>query len=217
MWVLLLLPLLSLSLSIAARDLISRMLNPNPLTRYTIDDILAHPWMSCGGSGSGTKTVPNSKHSSRRRNGVCYKSAESIRQALMKLNQCDCSCHEADAARNTRNSAYSRHCVDCDDFQSNDPEIMLRRQVRLSRNSSISSGYGSEQCLQTLPSPDKNNMLKFDRILGHRSSAPRKSSASTISTNAGFRKASGYQRCSVPTRTRGVLREYEDEDDIVFV
>lgn len=155
------------------------------------------------------------KHT-RRRNGVCYESADSIRYALLSFNQCSCSCHKEEASNSTsRDSVVSRHCVDCDDIRANDPVIMMRRQEMLSRNNStVSSGYGSEHGgSQYLPtsSPD-DNLLGFDLypILGRRSSVPRKSSASSACT---IRARSSHQRCSVP-----VLREYaSDEDEIVFV
>lgn len=149
----------------------------------------------------------------KRRNGVSYESADSIRYSLLTLNQCSCSCHNEDASNSTtRDSVISRHCVDCDDVRANDPAIMMRRQEMLCRNnSSVSSGYGSEHGgSQYLPtSPPDDNFLGFNLnpILGHRSSVPRKSSTGTI------RARSSHQRCSVP-----VLREYaSDDDEIVFV
>lgn len=201
-----------LSSCAAVRDLISRMLNPDALTRYTMQDILHHPWLA-----TAIQRSPQVDKHVKRRRGVCYKSSDTIRYALLKMNCCDCSCHKSGDSSNTRDSVVSRHCTDCSDVLANDPLVMQRRKVRLSRNSSISSGYGSEigsQYLQT-PSPDEPQVLGLDfyPILGRRSSVPRKSSASSAST---VHAKSSFQRCSVPTRP---TREYAtgEDEDIVFV
>lgn len=209
------------SLCAAARDLISRMITVDQETRYTMKEVLLHPWVSANTTRKNSSTL-SSKFSTRR-NGVCYQSADAIRYALLKLNQCDCGCHKSDSTTsindnhdsshdNSRDSVVSRHCLDCDDIQANDPDAMLRRQVRLSRNSSRSSGYGSEAGSQTLPTPDDEKLLgcKTSQILGRRSSVPRKSSVGTVHTR------SSHQRCSVPSRPH-VLKEYADEGEIVFV
>ena len=188
------------------------MLNPNPNTRYTLKEILAHPWMA-----DLHKSVLTQK--SRRRYGVCYKSSENIRSALLAMNECDCSCHRVDLMKHGRDSVITKHCMDCDEFQANDPEIMMRRQVRMSRNSSMSSGYGSEfgsqMHLPTAHSPDESpvNLLgsELSPILRNKISTPRKSSAGTVSPPTMMSKMC-HQRCSVPT----ILREIDD-DDIVFV
>ena len=175
-----------------------------------MQQVLSHPWLTAR-SGNNGKYI-------KRRNGVCYKSADAIRYALVSLNQCDCSCHKADSKCTSRDSVISRHCADCDDVQANDTEVMMRRQIKLSRNSSsVSSGYGSElggsQYLRT-PSPNENQQLlgcDLCPILGRRSSVPRKSSASSAST---VKAKTSQKRCSVPAR----CREYASgEEDIVFV
>lgn len=191
------------------------MLNPDPNARYTLNDILAHPWMTS------LRSSKSQQPKSRRRYGVCYKSTENICSALLALNECDCSCHRIDILKHGRDSVITKHCADCDDFQANDPEIMMRRQVRMSRNSSMSSGYGSEfgsqLHLPAVHSPEEPPMnllgLEFSPILRHRSSVPRKSSASTVSNSTLVSKSS-HHRCSVPT----ILQEAaSDDDDIVFV
>lgn len=191
------------------------MLNPNPSTRCTLKEILSHPWLA-----DLQKSVAVHK---RRRNGVCYKSSENIRNTLLAMNECDCSCHRVALLKHGRDSVITKHCEDCDEFMANDPEIMMRRQVRLSRNSSVSSGYGSEFGSQMhLPTtsahtPDEPpmNLLgsNLSPILRNKTSAPRKSSASSASSASTCTLMSKVsQRCSVPT----ILREIED-DDIVFV
>jgi serine/threonine protein kinase len=40
-----------------AKDLIRHMLDVNPATRYTVDQVLAHPWMR-GQGGSSKRFVP---------------------------------------------------------------------------------------------------------------------------------------------------------------
>lgn len=152
---------------------------------------------------------------SNRRNGVCYQSGDAIRYVLRKLNNCDCGCHSTCDNSSSRDSVVSRHCLDCDDVRANDPEVMLQRQEQLSRNNStISSGYGSEAGSMYLSTPtmDDDNFPGFDfSILGRRSSVPRKSSTGTIRAKSSFQ-----HRCSVPSRPH-VLREYADEEEIVFV
>lgn len=182
------------------------MLNPNPEARCTLQDVFVHPWMA----ELNKPTTPNKK----RRTGISYKSSDTIRNMLMKLNECECSCHADDVAKHGRDSVITRHCDDCSDVQANDPKVMMRRQVLMSRNSSVSSGYGSEMGSQYLGPPllnDQQNMLGFEISKG-RCSVPRKSSASSVSTLRG--KASN-QRCSMPAPN--ILREYDDEEDIVFV
>lgn len=213
----------SFSLSPVARDLISRMLNPNPINRYTLTDILAHPWMAASPKKPATpSTLP------RRRVGMCYGDSNSIRNMLIELNECNCPCHKEELKiHGHRDSVITKHCQDCSEVQANDPEVILTRQVLLSRNSSISSGYGSEmgsQYLQT-PSPvssdERQRMLGFGGgvvypTIGGRLSVPRKSSGTGVS---GRRPRSGYQRCSMPAPTN-ILREgkgVSEEDDIVFV
>ena len=187
------------------------MLDPCGSTRITIQEILSHPWVI---NAAATPTLR------KRRNGVCHFSADMIRQSLLEINSCNCPCHKADSAQRLRDSVITKHCEDCDDFQANDPAVMHRRQVRLSRNSSIcSSGYGSEFGSQYLtpmtPRASQNGALKnfLDVRTGlHRSSIPRKSSASM------------YHRCSVPTNIlkqsichEPILGHPADDEDIVFV
>lgn len=179
------------------------MLDPDVDTRYTIDQVLSHPWLATRSRGC-----------IKRRHGVCYKSGDAV---LVSLNQCDCSCHKTDSNQaSSRDSVISRHCADCDDVLANDPEVMMQRQILLSRNSSnVSSGYGSELGgSQYLPSPSpEENLLGYDRcpILGRRSSVPRKSSASSAST---VKAKPRQKRCSVPAKPREYASE---EDEIVFV
>ena len=187
------------------------MLNPDPTKRYTIQDILAHQWMHSRSTQKGTK----------RRNGVCYRSSENIRNTLLMMNECDCSCHRVELLKHGRDSVITKHCPDCDEFQANDPEVMMRRQIRMSRNSSVSSGYGSEfgsqMCLPTqTPEEPPMNILDsdFSAILRHKSSVPRKSSVSTICHGSTMASRISHQRCSVPT----ILHEVAvDDEDIVFV
>lgn len=198
--------------SAAVKHLISRMLDPCATTRITVQEILSHPWM-----------MNTTTHSLRkRRNGICHFSPENIRQSLLDINNCDCPCHKLDSDRRSRDSVITKHCEDCDDFMANDPAVMHRRQVRLSRNSSIcSSGYGSEFGSQYLnsvtPRASQNGLRGFLDISTaiHRSSIPRKSSATAVM----------HQRCSVPISTH-ILKQSvcskpiltnDQEDDIVFV
>ncbi len=119
-----------------ARDLISRMLDPNSETRATVREILAHPWLQARRtslvtptSAAGTKT---------RKSNVRYSSSEAlqIRNTLIKINcDCDCSCHHT--LKHRRDSAFTKHCSDCEEILAND----LAKTHGLSRNS---SGYGSE-------------------------------------------------------------------------
>ena len=207
------------SFDTAAKDLISQMLDPNPATRITIDDILVHPWMT---ELSKKPSPLNSKK--QRRQAVCYENTEYIHRALEELNKCDCSCHRSSSSSSSP-SFMSRHCEDCNDVVANNPEIMQRRANRLSRNSSISSGYGSEmgsQYLQT-PSPrgSQVNILGMHLLSPEvrRHSMPRKSSAGTIRSNS---TVTSQHRCSVPVKTPLVLSEdsaseEEDDEDVVFV
>lgn len=199
--------------STAVKHLISRMLDPCATTRITVQEILAHQWMLNGS--------PTPSSIRRRRNGVCHFSPDNIRRSLFEINDCNCSCHKSDASpRRSRDSVITRHCEDCEDLVANDPAVMHRRQVRLSRNSSIcSSGYGSEFGSQYLtPMTPRASQTAVKAFLDthstiHRSSIPRKSSASM------------YHRCSVPTNTNilkqsinePILGSANDEDDIVFV
>lgn len=198
-----------LSHSTAVKHLISQMLDPCATTRITVQEILSHPWMI-------NTTTPLQR---KRRNGVCHFSPETIRQSLLEINDCNCPCHKIDSARRCRDSVITKHCEDCEDFIANDPAVMHRRQVRLSRNSSIcSSGYGSEFGSQYLnpvtPRASQNGVRGFLDVSSgiHRSSIPRKSSATM------------HHRCSVPTSTN-ILKQSvcskpiltNDEDDIVFV
>lgn len=189
------------------------MLDPNPSTRATLDHIISHPWVT------GLRKTPMlTLQSKKRRNAICYESPEDIHNILLEMNDCDCSCHKV-GPHQSRHGMISKHCKDCEDVQANNPEIMLRRQIRLSRNSSLSSGYGSELGSQFLPSPreSQTNLLRIDLLpfLSHRSSLPRKSSASTIHAKTIMSAKKSHQRCSVPT----ILRESisNEEDDLVFV
>lgn len=199
------------------------MLNPNAETRYTLDEVLAHPWLA-------EPSVATSGKTRRRRFGVSYKSPDTVRHVLLKHNECNCSCHREDYSKQQqhgRDSVITRHCDDCADVQANDPEVMLRRQVLMSRDSSVSSGYGSEVGSQYLgtPSPlgDSAHLLGFELLAaegGRRCSLPRKSSASSSSTLQN--KSICYQhRCSMPS-SPNILRQGErqgvaEDDDIVFV
>ena len=188
------------------------MLNPDSSNRYTIQDILAHSWVT----GSQKASSPVSKPSVRRY-GVCYEDAEYIRNALVKLNECNCSCHMSEYANGHRDSVISKHCNDCDDVLANDPEIMLRRQIKLSRNSSLSSGYGSELGSQYFQ-PFNNSQLNIPGLSStsyRRSSVPRKSSTSVI-CNRTISKENQH-RCSVPCKITTALGDCDDDGDIVFV
>ena len=185
------------------------MLNPDAQARYTLQEVLAHPWMA-EPKASPTKPM-------RRRLGVSYKTSDAVRNTLLTLNECDCSCHTKDVAKHGRDSVITQHCDDCSEVQANDPEVMMRRQILLSRNSSVSSGYGSEMGSQYLPTPSLNeqNMLGFDLFQSstRRCSVPRKSSATSTCTII------QGKRCSMPAPNilRNEERYADEEDDIVFV
>lgn len=203
----------------AAKDLIGRMLEPNPSARITISEILSHPWMT----GLSKKVSPLTSKKQRRQ-AVCYENVTYIHKALEDLNQCNCSCHRSSSP----SPFMSRHCEDCEEVTANNPEIMQRRAYRLSRNSSISSGYGSEmgsQYLQT-PSPrgSQANIVGLHLLSpvdARRHSMPRKSSAGTIGSNSTITCKISHQRCSVPAKSPVVLSEdsasEEEDDDVVFV
>lgn len=112
------------------------MLDPNSLTRATVQEILAHPWLQT----SKTPTVtPTSTLSTRtRKANVIYSISEAleIRDALIESTcECTCSCHRTSGER--KDSVITKHCADCDEILANGPAKMHG----ISRNS---SGYGSE-------------------------------------------------------------------------
>ena len=184
------------------------MLDPCASQRISVNEILAHPWLS---NVAATPTLR------KRRNGVCHFTPDTVRQSLLDINNCDCPCHKSEIQRRSRDSVVTKHCEDCDDFIANDPGVMQRRQVRLSRNSSIcSSGYGSEfgsQYLTPVTPRASQNMAVKGFLDVRRSSIPRKSSTCM------------HQRCSVPTNIlkqsvcniQPTILGPDDEEDIVFV
>ena len=209
--------------SVAVRDLISRMLDPISTTRFTLNEVLSHPWMT-GLCKKASPLLPNKK----RRQAICYESAEYINKELQDFNKCSCSCHL---------SILSKHCEDCRDIQANNPETLLGRNACLNSNSSLSSsGYGSELYSSEIGSQYWDNMsptnlshldllgLELSPLEGLRASGPRprKSSAGTIGSNSTITSKTSHHRCSVPVMTPVTLSEdseddNEDNDDIVFV
>lgn len=200
---------LFLSSSTASKNLIRNMLNPNPSARFTLQEVLSHPWMTNQGKSAHR---PSSRYT-KRRTGVSYTDNSCVHQALLKLNQCDCSCHRSGG---DTDFTFVRHCKDCEEVQSNDPEIMLRRQIRLSRNSSISSGYGSEFGNPFVYVPHEDMRFLGVPVHGRRSSVPRKSTASTCTGMRGKN-----QRQSMPPNIltpNNLLSEcVSNDEDIVFV
>ena len=178
--------------SLVAKDLISRMLDPNPSSRATIQEILAHPWMKM------TTSVKR-----QRKVNICYSkdNAENITKALVDFNRCDCSCHDEDVRANRRDSVITKHCPDCDDVIANDQQYLLRTV------STNSSGYGSEFGSQ-LDLDTPGILLQpgfYNRFMIRRNSTPKQSSSKPPLAHK--------QRNSIPSTTTKV---YKDED-LVFV
>ena len=178
--------------SLVAKDLISRMLDPNPSSRATIQEVLAHPWMKM------TTSVKR-----QRKVNICYSkdNAENITKALVDFNRCDCSCHDEDVRANRRDSVITKHCPDCDDVIANDQQYLLRTV------STNSSGYGSEFGSQ-LDLDTPGILLQpgfYNRFMIRRNSTPKQSSSKPPLAHK--------QRNSIPSTTTKV---YKDED-LVFV
>ena len=174
------------------------MLDPNAVTRYTVNDILAHPWMT-------VSTVTDRK----RRYGVCYESNDDIRTNLLKLNLGVCTCYKSDK---DRDSVISRHCTVCDEFMANDPEMLHLKQPPMSRNTSnCSSGYGSEYGSQHQLSAIPSHVpVFFNESAERRSSIPPKKMSEAVREH----------RSSVPILTQSNIitaLEEDDDEDLVFV
>ena len=194
------------------------MLNPNPTTRFTIREILLHPWMI-----GGCKASPILL---KRRKFVCYKSAGFISKELQDFNKCSCSCHH---------SMLSKHCEDCRDIQANNPETVLRKNIYTSNSSISSSAYGSEiygsdvesLLWENISSPDLSQPdilgLEITSFEGQYANVPhhQKSSAETIRANSTITSKTRHHGCSFPVQTPVVLSDAsEDEnedDDVIFV
>ena len=178
-----------------ARDLISRMLDPNSSSRATIQEILAHPWM---------KMTTTAKR--QRKVNVCYSkdNAENITQTLIDHNRCDCSCHDEDVRANRRDSVITKHCPDCDDIIANDPH---QHQYLLRTVSTNSSGYGSEFGSQLdLDTPGILLQSNFyNRFMLRRNSTPKQSSSKPPLAHK--------HRNSIPSTATKVYRD----EDLVFV
>ena len=193
------------------------MLNPNATTRFTLGEVLSHPWM--------TDVCKASPILHKRRKSVCYKSAEFISKELQDFNKCSCSCHH---------SILSKHCEDCRDIQANNPETLLRKNIYPS-NSLSSSGYGSEifgsdvgsLFWENISPPNLSHLDLFGLELSsfdeQYTDVPcrRKSSTGTIIANSTTSRKRSHRKCSFSVLTPVILSDAsEDEnedDDVIFV
>ena len=187
------------------------------MSRYTLKEVLSHPWMM------GTCKVSSPIPYRERKHAISHESAASFCKELQNLNKCNCPCHNSDC------SVLDKHCDDCREVQANNPEVMLKRNLYLSRNSSISSGYGSDMESHLWENLTPINVSYLNQ-LGLESSLsfeglcsfPRKSSASTIGSKATIMSNTSQHRYSFPLKTCLKLdgcgeNEKEVDEDIIFV
>lgn len=191
----------------AVKDLISNMLDPNTYTRYTIQDVLSHPWLSMV-----------TKRQRKRKIGLSQTSQAYTSKLVLEFSDCDCSCHRNEPHTH-RDSVITKHCNDGDDVQSNDLDIIEKRTPQLSRNSSAaSSGYGSEFGSQYLPV--ESPVCLKPRFLGveevRRNSVPRKSAVSvphgrnSVPSNAVEEKPRYSTTCTCSAQD-------DDDDETYFI
>ena len=190
------------------------MLEPNTTTRFTLKEVLSHPWMT---GSCKVSSLPSEK----KRQDVFNESVTSFGKELQNLNKCSCSCHDSNY------SVLDKHCDDCREIQANDPEVMLRRNICLSSISSLSSGYGSEMGSDNLdnffPLSMSNLNLAEHKIWNseeRHGSLSDKNYAGTIESNSAIGNKKIQHRWSVPVKTSMNQREEnleEDDEDIVFV
>lgn len=155
------------SASDSARDLISKMLDPNPKTRASVSEVLGHAWTVGEWRCKSVNPQQQHQHQQRQRKvSVCHSRSEAaeIATALFKIGGgggvlldtgakdalCQCTCHEGLGAReftfptpedhhHRKDSAFTpTHCEDCS-LRPATVSLMVHRN-----RSNCSSGYGSE-------------------------------------------------------------------------
>ena len=180
-------------------DLVSKMLNPNAFARYTIDQVLSHPWLA-------------GKAQRRRKTAIVTPPELKIEG----LCDCNCSCHKHETSEH-RDSVFTKHCGDCELITANDYDLSNRQLPDCSRcSSTTSSGYGSEFGSQYLPVESPvcvKPFRKFLQVEERRNSLPKKNKLS-ISNNHG--------RSSVPANSAPSKLVYSsdggiEEDGTVFI
>lgn len=143
------------SASESARDLISKMLDPNPRSRATVGDIMSHPWVRCEGR---RRSVNPQQQQRQRKVNLCYSQSEAaeIAAAVVKMaastdvqvkvtvpgeHLCQCACHEEgmrEPGDRKDSVLVQAHCESCS-LHSATATLMMHRN-----RSNCSSGYGSE-------------------------------------------------------------------------
>lgn len=144
-----------------AKDLLSKMLDPRSFSRYTIDQVLGHPWLV-------------GKTERKRKTAILTPPELKIDS----VSDCNCSCHNAELLEH-RDSVITKHCSDCELIVANDN----KQSQEFSRcSSTTSSGYGSEFGSQYLPveSPvcARPQFSKLLNVEERRYSLPRKNKLS---------------------------------------
>lgn len=145
------------SVSDSARDLISRMLDPNSKTRASVSEILGHPWAI---GERRRKSVNPQQQQRQRKVNMCHSHSEAaeIASVVIKMGGggdavldtsakdqlCSCACHHEevfggrDSGDRKDSVVVPAHCEDCS-LQSATVSLMIHRN-----RSNCSSGYGSE-------------------------------------------------------------------------
>lgn len=179
------------------------MLDPNPNTRHTIQEVLGHKWLS------------GTDKSQRKRKVGVYQSPEiKIPQLVLEFD-CDCSCHSSEP-HSHRDSVITKHCPDCEDIVSSPVEEPI-----LYRNlSSSSSGYGSEIGSQLLPTCSSTT-VKPQQLLGNqtarRNSLPRKSNVSIPRGRNSIPSSEFVERPAYSTTCTCSVEDSDDDDETFFI
>ena len=194
------------------------MLDPNSTTRFTLEEIHSHPWMT-----GVCRKVLSSLPCKTRRQAVCYESGGYICKELQKFNKCNCSCHCSKCP------LLGHHCGDCTYIQANDPDVMLRRSIRLSSIPNLIFGSSPDMSSPFLKnSPIDLSHLNFHNfelspIEGKHISVSHKNSIITIESMSIITNKTNLCKFNYPAIKNSLdLSEGSEEDDktgedVVFV
>ena len=158
----------------SARELISRMLDPNPKTRITVGAILSHPWVCSERRRRSVNPLQQQQQPRRRKVNLCYSRSEAAEIALVITKvgggggcgegeakpsagekACVCSCHEVSTA--ARESGDRKDSVlsppptittttspHCESCSCSSLQPAVATLMIHRNHSNCSSGYGSE-------------------------------------------------------------------------
>ena len=143
------------SSSIVAKDLLSKMLNPHPLSRASVEDVLSHPWLQQQ-QQQHVQQPPHKVQKQRSRHltrhpakpSLCSETtagSDSHSQPLPEHCCCVSSCHSKNTSTATqKHSSRDSSCPKC----SNSRSVKSHKPIIRKNSSGYSSGYASD-----LPSP----------------------------------------------------------------